>query len=100
MATDRRIRINARALNAPVPIAVRADERGHPLAVRRPAWPRERRVAAVRDRWRVDDEWWRAEPISRLYHELVLEDGALLTVYRDLVAEAWYEQRDRGHGAG
>ena len=97
MATDRRrIRINARPLNAPAPIAVRADERGHPLAIRKPAWPRERRVARVRDRWRIDDEWWTKSPISRLYRELVLEDGTALTVYHDLVADAWYEQRDRG----
>ena len=97
MASDHRhIRIDSRPLNAPVPIAVRADQRGHPLAVRKPAWPRERRVASIRDRWRIDEEWWRAEPISRLYHELVLEDGTLLTVYHDLVADEWFEQRDPG----
>jgi hypothetical protein len=52
-----------------------------------------RSVAGVQDRWRLDDEWWRERPISRLYHTLVLEDGSLLVVYRDLVVEEWYAQR-------
>ena len=52
-----------------------------------------RDVSAVQDRWRLDDEWWRERPISRLYHTLVLEDGTLLVVYRDLLADAWYAQR-------
>jgi hypothetical protein len=52
-----------------------------------------RAVSAVQDRWRLDDEWWRERPISRLYHALVLEDGSLLVVYRDLLAEEWYVQR-------
>jgi hypothetical protein len=52
-----------------------------------------RAVSAIQDRWRLDDEWWRERPISRLYHTLVLEDGSLLVVYRDLVAAEWYVQR-------
>ena len=96
MADRQRSRPDTRPLNAPRPIPVRADERGWPLAIRKPAWPRELLVARVRDRWRTDDEWWRAKPISRLYHELVPEDGARLTVYHDLVGDAWYEQRDGG----
>jgi hypothetical protein len=57
-------------------------------------------VARIQDRWRIDDEWWRSEPISRLYHDLVLEDGARLTVYHDLVTDAWFEQRDHGSSDG
>jgi hypothetical protein len=52
-----------------------------------------REVSAVQDRWRLDDEWWRERPISRLYHTLVLDDGSLVVVYRDLVVEEWYMQR-------
>jgi len=43
-------------------------------------------VERVRDRWRIDDEWWRERPIARLYYALLLEDGTFLTVYRDLAA--------------
>jgi hypothetical protein len=52
-----------------------------------------RAVSAVQDRWRLDDEWWRERPISRLYYSLLLEDGSLLVVYRDLVVDEWHAQR-------
>jgi hypothetical protein len=52
-----------------------------------------RTVSAVQDRWRLDDEWWRERPISRLYYTLLLEDGRLLVVYHDLVLAEWYMQR-------
>ena len=97
MVSDPRAPLGARALrplNGPVPIAVRADPEGRPLAVRRRGWSAPRAVARVQDRWRIDDEWWRERPISRLYYALVLDDGTLLTVYQDLVADAWFEQRE------
>jgi hypothetical protein len=49
-------------------------------------------VAVVRERWRIDDEWWR-RPISRAYHAVVLDDGRSVTLYRDLLEERWYAQR-------
>lgn len=64
--------------------------------MRRRGWRAPRPVARVLDRWRIDDEWWRERPIARLYHALLLEDGARLTVYHDLVADAWFEQHDTG----
>ena len=39
--------------------------------------------------WRIDDEWWRS-PISRLYYQVVLENGRVMTLYRDLTDECWY----------
>ena len=99
MVPDPRAPLGARQLrrlNAPTPIQVRADLDGRPRAVRRRGWPESRRAVRVQDRWRIDDEWWRDRPISRLYHALLLDDGTLLTVYQDLlVADAWFEQRDR-----
>ncbi len=82
-----------RPLNTPIALWVRADAAGHPLAVRKDRWPRPRAVARVQDRWRIDDEWWRDRPISRLYCIVVLEGNVLLTIYHDLVADAWFEQR-------
>jgi hypothetical protein len=52
-------------------------------------------VARVQDRWRIDDEWWRERPISRIYHRLLLDDGALLVVYHDEIAGAWFESEAR-----
>ncbi len=82
-----------RRLNAPAALRVQTDAAGTPTAAHRRGWPRPRGVARVQDRWRIDDEWWREQPISRLYYLLLLEDSMLLTVYHDLVAERWYEQR-------
>lgn len=96
MVTDSRTPLGThtlRPLNAPVLLWVRADAVGRPLEVRRDRWSRPRTVAALQDGWRIDDEWWREQPISRLYYTLRLEDDLLITVYHDLVAGAWFEQR-------
>jgi len=50
-------------------------------------------VERVEDRWRIDDEWWREEPVCRLYYKLLLEGGGHITVFRDLTGDRWYEQR-------
>ena len=64
-----------------------ADAEGRPVAVTL----RSRRlcVAEVQDVWRIDDEWWRERPVSRVYWQLALEDGRVITVYRDLVSGRW-----------
>ena len=85
-----------RTLNQPRPIVV--ETRGdwpRTLAVSQPQEgkrAKRARVAQVQDAWRIDDEWWRS-PISRHYYRLVLDDGSLRTIYQDLVAGEWYEQR-------
>ena len=56
-------------------------------------------IEAIRESWRIDDEWWR-RPISRLYHEVVLETGAILTLYRDLEEGGWYVHGGAGPGRG
>ncbi len=82
-----------RALNVPAQLNVHADAAGQPLSVRRDDWPTSRAVTRVQDCWRIDDEWWREQPISRFYFVLLLEQDVLLTVYHDLLTAAWYEQR-------
>ncbi len=79
-----------RALNRPQPLRVEADGDGLPAAV----WLSGRRwaVAAVLERWRIDDEWWQPKPVSRLYYRLSLADGRVVTVYRDLVSGRWAGQ--------
>ena len=49
-------------------------------------------VEAVVETWRIDDEWWREKPVSRLYWRVVLEDGRVVDVYRDLASEKWWRQ--------
>jgi hypothetical protein len=53
---------------------------------------RRLRVLQVQDAWRIDDEWWRERPVSRLYFSVALEDGRVVTVYRDLLQESWWHQ--------
>ena len=33
---------------------------------------RRQAVTSIEDRWRIDDEWWRSEPVSRLYYAVLL----------------------------
>lgn len=78
-----------RPLNQPMPLAVEATSRGEPVAM---LWRGVyKRVQAVHETWRIDDEWWREE-ISRRYHVVELEGGRRVTIFHDLIRNAWYAQ--------
>jgi hypothetical protein len=49
-------------------------------------------VRLVRRPWRIDQQWWRVEPVSRVYYRVAPEDGPPLTVYHDLPGGGWYRQ--------
>jgi hypothetical protein len=85
-----------RVLNAPVAVGVKASSAGLPEAVRRADWPDQRRIVRVQEIWRIDDEWWRERPISRIYYQVLLQDDMPLTLYQDQVDGQWYEQRYGG----
>ena len=71
------------------PLAVEADGRGWPVAV---LWQGTyRRVRVIHDTWRIDDEWWRDE-IARRYFVTELEGGRRVTIFRDVVGDAWFGQ--------
>jgi hypothetical protein len=78
-----------RPLKSPSPVQVHTDDDGLPAELHRRG--KRFRVVTVRERWRIDDEWWRT-PISREYFALVLEDGRPFILFRDLVAGGWYGQ--------
>ncbi len=80
-----------RPLGQPKAVVVHTDERDEPTHVRIPGKP-ARQVAVVRERWRIDDEWWR-QTISREYRTIVLDDGTVITLYHDLTDGSWYVQR-------
>src|SRR5437667_8080455 len=86
-------RSELRPLNAPSPLRVQTDAEGRIVSILRQGRLTPRTIAAVQDRWRIDDEWWREHAISRAYYEVVLDDGSLLTMYQDLIADEWFEQR-------
>ena len=80
-----------RPLACPRPASVQADGRGRPSSVLFEGAVRQ--VAAVQDRWRIDDEWWRETPVSRMYYEVQLEGDRIVTLYQDLPGGAWWLQR-------
>jgi hypothetical protein len=79
----------SKPVNTPEPVRVEEDASGLPLAV---GLKRRQRIASIEDRWRIDDEWWRTESISRFYYNVLLEDGQRLVLYKDLVSGEWHRQ--------
>jgi hypothetical protein len=49
-------------------------------------------VSLTRRRWRIDQHWWRGEPVRRDYYCVATEDSPPLTVYHDLVGGEWFRQ--------
>ena len=78
---------STRRLNAPQPALVEAHGDGIPHRVNR------RRVASVREEWRIVDRWWTEELVDRRYFDLVLETGENTVIYRDGEAQSWFTQR-------
>jgi hypothetical protein len=86
-------RSDLRPLNAPSPLRVQTDDQGRITSIWRQGRLTPRTIAAIQDRWRIDDEWWREHRVARMYYEVVLDDGTLLTIYQDLNSDSWFEQR-------
>lgn len=82
-----------RRLKSPHAVEVEADVEGVPLRLRLAG--RWQNLSFVRRPWRIDQHWWRAESISRLYCRVAPEDGPALTIYQDLVTGDWFRQEYR-----
>jgi hypothetical protein len=76
-------------VNLPEPVSVDETDTGKPIAVRMPG---KQVIQAIDDCWRIDDEWWRNEPISRLYYTVRSARGQRLIIYKDLINGKWYRQ--------
>ena len=88
--TGKTLRAGAyRPVNLPEPVWVEEDVDGLPLALK---GKRRQPVTAIEDRWRIDDEWWRAEPVTRLYYSVRLASGQRQVLYKDLASGGWYRQ--------
>jgi hypothetical protein len=92
-------------LNLPEPVQVEESPSGAPVVIKmahsnsvaQASSPvtktaRGQTVRSVEDRWRIDDEWWRSDPVSRLYYSVRLASGQRLVLYKDLVGGRWYRQ--------
>ena len=82
-----------RPLNAPAPLRMQSDAQGRIVALWRQGRLTPRTITSIQDHWRIDDEWWREHPVSRIYYDLLLDDGTMFTVYHDLGTDLWFEQR-------
>ena len=80
-----------RPLNMPEPLRVTTNAQGWPA--RLVLGGQRVEVRSIEDVWRVEDEWWRGEPVSRTYFEVLTDDDRRVTLYWDRVAGAWLKQR-------
>lgn len=86
-----------RAVNEPRPVAVELNGDGEPTVLRRSKdnGGGQKTTAAVietvLESWRIDDEWWR-QLISRRYFAVILEGGARVVLFEDLVTHEWFMQ--------
>jgi len=76
-------------VNLPQRVRVEEDSSGLPIAIK---IARRQLVTAIEDRWRIDDEWWRSEPVSRHYFVVLFASGRRLIVFKDLNSGQWYRQ--------
>jgi hypothetical protein len=76
-------------VNTPAAIMVEENANGFPAAVK---IKRREAVMSIEDKWRLDDEWWRAAPVSRIYYNVLLASGRRLVFYKDLVTGNWFQQ--------
>jgi hypothetical protein len=76
-------------VNLPEPVQVEEGPSGLPVAVKT---PRRQTIMAIQNRWRIDDEWWRSVPVSRLYYTVLFTSGPQMVIYQDLANKCWYRQ--------
>jgi hypothetical protein len=81
--------ITCKPINLPESLQVEESASGEPAAVR---MPQRLAVTSIEDRWRIDEEWWRSEPISRLYYAILFKSGQRLVIFQDLDNGMWYKQ--------
>lgn len=77
-------------LNNPRPVEIETDEANNLATVT--LGQRKVNIARVTDVWSIEDEWWREEPISRVYYIIVLENCSSITVFFDRIHCKWYKQ--------
>jgi hypothetical protein len=82
--------INAnKPLNQPESVCVEENSSGMPPAVK---LKQRHPIITIEDCWRIDDEWWRSEPVSRIYYAVMLDSGRRLVLCKDLIKKCWYQQ--------
>jgi hypothetical protein len=76
-------------LNTPREVNVKEDQAGFPVAIFSKG---KKLIQTIDDSWRIDDEWWRTEPISRIYYAVILDTGQRIVIFKDNFEKRWYKQ--------
>jgi len=79
----------SKPLNLPGAVFVEENHSGSPIAVK---LKQRHSIITIEDCWRIDDEWWRSEPVSRVYYAVILDSGRRMVLYNDLIKKCWYQQ--------
>jgi hypothetical protein len=88
--TKKAMGINAsKPLNMPEALFVDEGPSGSPVAVK---LKQRHMIIAIEDYWRIDDEWWRSEPVSRIYYAVILDSGRRMVLCKNLINKQWYQQ--------
>jgi hypothetical protein len=76
-------------VNTPEEISVEENLDGFPLAFKD---KRRQGISVIEDMWRLDEEWWRTEPLSRSYFSVILASGQKIIIFKNLLNNLWYRQ--------
>jgi hypothetical protein len=88
--TRKSIRTDAsKPLNMPESLSVEENPAGLPTAVK---LKQRHRIITIEDYRRIDDEWWRSEPISRIYYAVTLDSGRRMVLCHNLIDNRWCSQ--------
>ena len=78
-----------KSVNTPEAVEVQESPTSLPVSLK---GKRNQTIVSIDDRWRIDDEWWRVEPLSRMYFVIMLASGQKLTIFKNLIDNRWYRQ--------
>ena len=84
-------RANTSRRAAPMPIAVEEDDNQQPLVLN--LIGDKLAVISVDDRWEDEEDWWKDDPVVRMYYRVSTEDGRKVTIFRNVVHGGWYWQQ-------
>ena len=79
----------SKPLNLPEAVFVEENPSGSPTAIK---LKHRHSITAIEDCWRIDDEWWRSEPVSRIYYAVILDSGRRMVLCKNLIEKHWYQQ--------
>ena len=66
-----------------MPVTVQEDEEHGPLAVTLEGTLLE--IVSVDERWEDVEDWWKDNPVTKMYYQVTLGSGHQVTVFKNVV---------------